>query len=78
LTLLGYELQVRIAPQVRPIWLAPLMGLCYCGLQGVALIRELRQPLPAPAAEAILQPWATRRAETGAEQASPHPPAPVS
>ena len=58
LTLLGYELQVRVAPEVRPIWLAPLMGLLYCGLQGIALARELREPLPPPTVEPITPPWA--------------------
>jgi hypothetical protein len=78
LTLLGYELQVRIAPDVRPIWLAPLMGLLYCGLQGIALVRELREPLPAPTAEELLQPWAACRADTAAAESLQHPAVPAS
>jgi hypothetical protein len=56
LTLLGYELQVRVAPDVRPIWLAPLMGLVYVGLQGAALLRELRTPAEKISPEELLIP----------------------
>lgn len=60
LTLLGYELQVRIAPNVRPVWLAPLMGLCYCGLQGVALRWELNEPVLRPTPPERLLPLNSR------------------
>lgn len=56
LTLLGYELQVRVAPDVRPVWLAPLMGLVYVGLQGNALLRELREPVESVSPDEVLIP----------------------
>ncbi len=77
LTLLGYELQVRIAPDVRPVWLAPLMGLGYCGLQGVALRWELREPVPPPPPAECLQPPATHPAASLARVRDPRAPVPT-
>jgi hypothetical protein len=39
-TLGGYEVSVRIAPSVRPLWLTPLMTVCFLAAQSVQLWRE--------------------------------------
>lgn len=78
LTLLGYELQVRIAPAVRPVWLAPLMGLCYCVLQGIALRWELREPVSPPTPAEGLHPHAAHQAAVPALAPVPPLPRPVS
>jgi hypothetical protein len=42
-TLGGYELAVLIAPDVPPIWLAPLMAIGFLAVTAVCLHRELKQ-----------------------------------
>jgi len=58
----GYELSTRIAPGVRPLWLAPLMAICFLAAQGVQLKWELTDRQRHPGEDPASHP-ARRRKE---------------
>jgi hypothetical protein len=69
----GYELSTRIAPDVRPLWLTPLMATCFMAAQGVQLWRELAQRRR-HLAEASASPAARRRQRVEAPLNQGHEP----